>query len=150
MFQEYHQVNFCKFFCCYNKKQQTLKISYTCKFVVFCCRNKKMLSKCCPTTQKIFWSDSFSQKSDLELICAHNEYRHLGGSTSVRNCVYASYMKIFLKCDRKTLKKVTDSFYLLLRTKQKKLSVQNILYDVEKKICNFFFVATAKNNKNNN
>ena len=43
-----------KNFCCYNQKQQTPIFSHLLFFVAICCRNKKMLPKCCSTLNKHF------------------------------------------------------------------------------------------------
>ena len=52
-----------KTFCCYDQNQQPLIFSLLLFFVGICCRNKKMLPKCCPRMKKTFLFRKFSSKS---------------------------------------------------------------------------------------
>jgi len=49
--------------CCYDQKQQNPIFSHLLFFVAICCRNKKMLPKCCPTLNKHFLLRKFFSKS---------------------------------------------------------------------------------------
>ena len=52
-----------KKFCCYDQKQQISIFSHLLFFVAICCRNKKMLPKCCPTLNKHFLLRKFFSES---------------------------------------------------------------------------------------
>ena len=52
-----------KTFCCYDQNQQLLIFSLLLFFVGICCRNKKMLPKCCPRMKKYFLLRKFFSKS---------------------------------------------------------------------------------------
>ena len=53
------------FWCCYDQKQQPQFFHSCCFFVGFCCRNKKLLPKCCPAIKKNFCLENFSWKAFL-------------------------------------------------------------------------------------
>ena len=52
-----------KTFCCYDQNQQPLIFSLLLFLVGICCRNKKMLPKCCPRMKKYFLLKNFFSKS---------------------------------------------------------------------------------------
>ena len=78
-------------FCCYDQKQQLSFFSHLLFFVAICCRNKKMLPKCCPTLNKHFLLRKFFSKSVSNVSKSKNVTLVTGGGNFDTTYVFASY-----------------------------------------------------------
>ena len=80
------------FLCCYDQKQQTPKFSHLLFFVAICCRNNKMLPKCCPTIKKHFLFKKIFSKSISDVSKYKKVTLVLRGGNADTTYVFASYM----------------------------------------------------------